>query len=109
MKNFRLVNCVIMATAICLGASACSKEPPLEPEVIVINKTEVRSIPAPVPEGVLRYCWEEPMVTVENNKAGLDRKGHWYQPAHQAVRKVRQGRWRPCRPGVSNAEIGRIN
>jgi len=109
MKKLRSKECAIIISMTLFGLVGCSKEPPLEPEVIVIKKTEVRGTPAPVPEGVVRYCWEEPMVSVENRKPGLDRKAQWYRPAHIAVRKVREGRWRPCQPAVSRAEVGRIN
>ena len=109
MKKFRLKEYVIILSVTLFGLMGCSKEPPLEPEVIVIKKTEVRSIPAPAPEGVVRYCWEEPMVSVENRKSGLDSKAQWYRPAHIAVRKVREGRWRPCQAAVSKSEVGRIN
>ena len=49
------------------------------------------------PEGVVRYCWEEPIVDQEKVDAGLDTEGHWYRPGHIAIREVRMGRWRPCK------------
>ena len=48
------------------------------------------------PPGVVRYCWEEPMVDYERVNPGLDSEGKWYNPAHVAVKEVRMGRWRPC-------------
>jgi hypothetical protein len=57
--------------------------------------------PAPIPPGVVRYCWEEPIVAYEQRGPGLDIEGRWYSPAYVAVREVRQGRWRPCRPMLS--------
>ena len=54
--------------------------------------------PAQIPPGVVRYCWEEPIVEMERNGPGVDLEGHWYHPFYIAVREVRQGRWRPCRP-----------
>ncbi len=55
-----------------------------------------------VPQGVVRYCWEEPMVEFEPNGPGVDASGKWYNPYYLAVREVRQGKWRPCRPGSEN-------
>lgn len=60
--------------------------------------------PARVPVGVVRYCWEEPMVEFEPNGPGLDAEGKWYRPSYLAVREVRQGRWRPCRPVPSEVK-----
>ena len=54
--------------------------------------------PAPVPPGVVRYCWEEPMVQLEPNGPGVDTDNKWYHASYIAVREVKQGRWRPCRP-----------
>lgn len=51
----------------------------------------------PVPPGVVRYCWEEPIVEFQDNGPGLDSEKQWYVPASTAVRMVKQGRWRPCR------------
>jgi hypothetical protein len=53
---------------------------------------------ARVPAGVVRYCWEEPIVQLEPNGPGLDEKEEWYHPSYLAVREARQGKWRPCRP-----------
>lgn len=79
----------------------CSKviwsEP--EPEVKYVGT------PAPVPEGTYRYCWEEPMMTYEENGPGLDKKGHWYVKHHQAVRVVRGGKWRPCKQVSSESQV----
>ena len=79
----------------CLYLSACSSgKKQLSPETryVVVEQA------APVPPGVVRYCWEEPMVELERNGPGLDAEGEWYHPYYVAVREVRQGRWRPCRP-----------
>lgn len=48
------------------------------------------------PEGVVRYCWEEPIADYEAVSPGVDSEGKWYYPSHIAVRQVRGGRWRPC-------------
>ena len=65
----------------------------------IVTETRYLSVeqPARVPAGVVRYCWEEPMVQLEPNGPGLDDAGHWYHPSYLAVREVRQGRWRPCK------------
>ncbi len=54
--------------------------------------------PARIPAGVVRYCWEEPMVQLEPNGPGLDAEERWYHPSYLAVQEVRMGRWRPCKP-----------
>ena len=54
--------------------------------------------PAEIPPGVVRYCWEEPLVQFERNGPGVDAEGEWYHPFYIAAREVRQGRWRPCAP-----------
>lgn len=79
---------------ICLLFSACnSAVPTLRPETrdVVFDK------PAVLPPGAVRYCWEEPMVQLEQNGPGLDSDERYYRPAYVAVREVKQGRWRPCR------------
>lgn len=81
--------------------TACSSEKsPAPAKEIQI----VRSNPAAVPEGTVRYCWEEPMVDYQKIDAGLDIDGHYYYPGHTAVREVRMGRWRPCKKQRSVAE-----
>lgn len=78
---------------------ACSSAPKgaIKPETryIVLDK------PAVIPPGVVRYCWEEPMVQIQNVGPGLDADERWYEPAYVAVREVKQGRWRPCRQMAS--------
>ena len=106
MKNSAKVSRVIIGITFLL-LTACSTEQP-EPEVVVIKEQIVKAIPAAAPEGVVRYCWEEPIVNCEKVGAGLDIKGHWYHPSHAAVRKVRQGRWRPCSPQQSKAETFKV-
>lgn len=61
-----------------------------------ISQPVIIGKPAQVPNGVLRYCWEEPIVKAEHVGPGLDLDGHWYRPDHTQVREVRMGRWRPC-------------
>ena len=59
-----------------------------------------------IPRGVVRYCWEEPMVEFEPNGPGVDATGKWYNPYYLAVREVRMGKWRPCRQGSENQAGG---
>jgi hypothetical protein len=62
--------------------------------------------PAQPPSGVLRYCWEEPIVDYESQGPGVREEGRWYYPSAVVVRQVRAGRWRPCevRPDESKGE-----
>ena len=55
------------------------------------------------PEGVVQYCWEEPIVKPEKVDAGVDSRGNWYLPAHTSINEVKMGRWRPCREMRSKA------
>ena len=83
---------VVVATlALVLGCSRSSEVIMPETKHVVIDRA------APVPPGVVRYCWEEPMVQFEPNGPGLNTEGTWYEPSYIAVREVRMGRWRPCR------------
>lgn len=43
--------------------------------------------------GVVKYTWEEPIVDVVTVPPGLDPEGHYYRPAHEEIREIRQGRW----------------
>ena len=80
-----------------LTLSACSMNSALD------NKPEVQTVyvgydsPAPIPPGVVRYCWEEPVVEFQDNGPGLDNDKRWYNPSFTAVRMVKQGKWRPCK------------
>jgi len=56
---------------------------------------------APIPPGVLRFCWEEPVVEYQDNGPGLNGDKTYYQPSHVAIRMVKQGRYRPCRAQAS--------
>lgn len=86
MKKLLIIFCFLV-----VGCS--SNEGRIRPETryVVYDK------PATVPPGVVRYCWEEPMVQLEQNGPGLDSDERYYRPAYVAVREVKQGRWRPCR------------
>lgn len=71
----------------------CARKGMIVPETqLIAGNKEI----APVPLGVERFCWEEPLVQFEQNGPGLDVDGNWYHPSYVAVREVRQGRWRPC-------------
>lgn len=63
--------------------------------------------PAKAPSGVVRYCWEEPIVDYQSQGPGLRDEGRWYYPSAVVVRQVRAGRWRPCeiQPQESKGEI----
>ena len=82
--------------------SGCSSAPygQVTPETRYISVER----PAAVPPGVQRYCWEEPIVAYEPEGPGLDIEGRWYSPSYVAVKEVRQGRWRPCRPMPSEVK-----
>jgi hypothetical protein len=82
------------------GISGCTTKVGITPETQYIAFEE----PARTPAGVVRYCWEEPMVQLEPNGPGLDEEERWYHPSYLAVREVRQGKWRPCRPVPSEVK-----
>lgn len=86
-------NLVIILVCVLFSACSASNDTMIKPETryIVYDK------PAVIPPGVVRYCWEEPMVQLEQNGPGLDSDERYYRPVYVAVREVKQGRWRPCR------------
>lgn len=83
--------------------SACTKshfsDSP-EPQTVYVGHDGA----TPIPPGVARYCWEEPIVEFQENGPGLDADKQWYVPSSVAVRMVKQGRWRPCRPVLSEVK-----
>ena len=99
-----LCNSVLKIPFFCLLLSipACSINKPQTPEV----KTIVLEQPADIPPGVVRYCWEEPIAKFERNGPGLDSEGRWYHPSYIAAREIRMGKWRPCKPEVSETHGG---
>jgi hypothetical protein len=99
MQTKKIIS-MIAGMAALAGLYGCSDAALVTPETrnIVYDK------PAPVPPGVVRYCWEEPMVQFEPNGPGLDVEGRWYSPSYIAVREVKQGRWRPCSPVPSEVK-----
>jgi hypothetical protein len=48
-------------------------------------------------EGTMEFVWEEPMVDVIDVPPGYDPEGHYYRPAHRALREVQQGQYRYLR------------
>jgi hypothetical protein len=91
LKSKAVIIFIISLLAVLVGCSTNERKLPELREVVFAKE-------APVPEGVVRQCWEEPLVVTEQNGPGLDAEGQWYHPSYTAVREVRQGRWRPCAP-----------
>ena len=89
---------VVLGTVVLSG---CSPASPAPAEVVSYVAKK-----APLPPGVTAFCWEEPIVTPEQNGPGLDADEHWYHPSHTAIRQVRGGKWRPCSPVKSEVEKG---
>lgn len=89
-----------LVAGLCLLASCTTKkvEPPLEDNGYIEARVPYE------PEGIVRYCWEEPIAVYQEQGPGLDPDGTWYHPSYTAVRKARQGRWRPCQEIVSERE-----
>lgn len=93
---------VILAALLLTSLGACSASSSAEKSstiqashgAVAIQRTAADPSP---PAGIVRYCWEEPMVGLQKNGPGLNPEGTWYNPSYIAVREVRLGRWRPCR------------
>ena len=96
----------IMVAAV-LVLSGCSKD--TAGMVVPETRHVVFDRAAPIPPGAVRFCWEEPMVQYEPNGPGLDVEGRWYSPSYIAVRQVKEGRWRPCQPVLSEVKGETIN
>ena len=106
MKNMKKIfdnfkKCMIIGSVLLTSCSTKS----------MFNETpEVQTVyvgydsPAPIPPGVVRYCWEEPVVEFQENGPGLEADKRWYNPSFVAVRMVKQGRWRPCRSVASEVK-----
>ena len=99
MKFRAIESCkLLIVLLLALGVSACSsnkKEVQIQevrPQTHIINVAK----PAPKPEGVMRYCWVEPVATTVRHAPGVNYEGTWYNPAYTAVRQVKLGKWRPC-------------
>jgi hypothetical protein len=84
------------AAVLCTALSGCAASQPLPetpPPVEFVGR------PAPVPAGVVRYCWKEPKTVAESAGPGLNEEGTWYLPAQTNIREVRQGYWVECGTG----------
>lgn len=79
--------------------SACSNQ-----QIQTETKQLAVDLPARIPAGVVRYCWEEPIVQLEPNGPGLDAEERWYHPSYLAVREARDGKWVPCKPVPSEVK-----
>ncbi len=99
-RGGRILMGILGTSLLVLIFSGCSNKEYIEPttEYVVLDR------PSEIPPGVVRYCWEEPMVQYEPNGPGLDVDGEWYHPAYMAVREVRMGKWRPCSPVPSESK-----
>ena len=96
------VDCLLRRAAVAcilLAGIGCAKNR-IIPETRYLSEEFTARIPA----GVVRYCWEEPMVQLEPNGPGIDAEKYYYHPSYLAVREVRQGKWRPCRPVPSEVK-----
>lgn len=93
MKAEKVVK--LLALSLLLGNFGCVNQQSTSRQEVLYSRPAAPNH-AVVPEGVVRYCWEEPMVRYEKQGPGLDTQGHWYHPAYVAVREVRMGKWRPC-------------
>ncbi len=82
----------------------CSFNDPSSSELVVKEMEVLHK----VPPGVVRYCWEEPVVDYERVNPGLGEDGKWYYPAYLAVKEVRAGRWVPCRD-IKSRTYGRYD
>jgi len=86
----RLSALLLFCLVLGCGKSHFSSDP--EPQTVYVAYDSAQ----PIPPGVVRYCWEEPVVEFQENGPGLDADRRWYVPSSVAVRMVKQGRWRPC-------------
>jgi len=100
LKSASLVANCCLVVGLCLLSSCSAKK-----NVQVVEETQYIEARVPEePEGVARYCWEEPIAVYQEQGPGVDADGHWYHPSYTAVRKARQGRWRPCQEITSERE-----
>ena len=88
----RILVCItFLLICFCVVSCRAKTEPLIEGVDYIYVGEEAKA-----PEGVVRYCWEEPIVAFEKNSPGVDGRGDWYVPEHTRVHMVRGGRWRPC-------------
>lgn len=93
MKFYKGIVCSLLLGTL---LSACATKSIVAGEENVQTVYVGYNAEAPVPPGVVRYCWEEPVVEFQDNGPGLNGDKTYYQPSHVAIRMVKQGRWRPC-------------
>ncbi len=95
MKNLKVLLCISFCI-VSLTTIGCSNS--TKSRVALQDQTNIHLVAkrAPIPEGVIEYCWEEPLVKFEEYGPGVDTRGHWYHPAYTASHEVKLGRWRPC-------------
>lgn len=91
---------VLLLTTLLSGCSGSHFSSDPEPQTVYVAYDSAQ----PIPPGVVRYCWEEPVVEFQENGPGLDADKKWYVPSSVAVRMVKQGRWRPCKPVASEVK-----
>jgi hypothetical protein len=87
--------------ALILTSSACARR---KPAPLVSQQAVVTTTNETLPEGAVKYCWEEPRVEVESVRPGVNAEGSFYRPAHDAVREVKMGKWVPCNGSKSGVE-----
>ncbi len=96
MKKYQIFNFLLLI----VSSSGCTDHYHIETETRQLSA----DLPARIPAGVVRYCWEEPIVQLEANGPGLDVEERWYHPSYLAIREARQGKWVPCRPVPSEVK-----
>ena len=84
-----------------------SEEGGLKPEDESIEYVYEGRPPA-TPPGVVRYCWEEPLVDYEIVNPGITEDGVYWEPYHSEIHKVRSGRWRPCERVTNEPQQGSV-
>lgn len=98
LLNLRVVVVVVSY----LGITACSSDVmELDSSREYVDYQYV-GIPSSPPPGVVRHCWEEPIVDYESQTPGVKGDGKWYYPSAVVVRQLRAGRWRPCEQGSAH-------
>jgi hypothetical protein len=106
LQKFAILKRIGLPIFLILGMTSCGKSHfsnASEAQTVYVGYDSAQ----PIPPGVVRYCWEEPIVEFQENGPGLDTEKKWYVPSYVAVRMVKQGKWRPCRnvPSEVRGEI----
>ena len=94
---------IMLLLSLVIGLSSCSSKEhlPVYEDRENIDFVYVGHNP-PVPDGVQRYCWEEPVVEVQQQGPGVNSAGTSYYPSSVVARQVKKGRWRPCEVKETN-------